>query len=233
MDSSDHSMSSRQINFTLIELLIVISIITILAALLFPALQSAKAKSKQILCGSNLRQISLVVNMYCNDWQEYFPANISTTFFGQVESYTKRKWVAWKSQSAADAGPFWCPEDKENLETKTTFFSYGSNLYMSSTPSTGFETVVGKMELFTKKNIRFPAKLIYAGDGFNENALLALFHQDNFPFLPSHNFALNRRMKGVSFRHILLAGILYVDGHVESHPYPYLHGTKNLYLAGK
>ncbi len=54
--------------FTLIELLLVISIIAILAALLFPVFGSAREKARQISCDSNLHQIGLAIDMYAQDY---------------------------------------------------------------------------------------------------------------------------------------------------------------------
>jgi prepilin-type N-terminal cleavage/methylation domain-containing protein len=69
--------------FTLIELLVVIAIIAILAAMLLPALASAKERSQRPKCMSNLRQLAIGMTGYANDNQDYYipakPSNNATT----------------------------------------------------------------------------------------------------------------------------------------------------------
>lgn len=224
-------MKTERSSFTLIELLIVIAIIAILAGMLLPVLGKARAKGKQTLCTSNMKQLSTTVNMYCDDWKEYFPAYISADFFRQVEPYTRRKWVAWQSQTIADAGPFWCPEDQESVRTKTTLFSYGCNVYTSSTIASGYDEAYAKVAFSARKNIRYPTNIIYSGDSYHKYAYQVILDQNSFPCSGDKGPDQNRIASGISFRHQLSADILYVDGHVTPHKYSYLNGTKNTYFT--
>jgi prepilin-type N-terminal cleavage/methylation domain-containing protein len=65
--------AARPWGFTLIELLTVIAIIAVLATLLSSALSSAKRKARQTVSISNLRQISLALNLYQDDHRKRPP----------------------------------------------------------------------------------------------------------------------------------------------------------------
>ena len=66
--------------FTLVELLVVIAVIGILAALLLPAVSRAKGRAQAAICLSNLRQWGQVWTSYTSDHQGQFPSGTGTTF---------------------------------------------------------------------------------------------------------------------------------------------------------
>ena len=71
--------------FTLVEMLTVIAIIGILAALLLPALSEGKARAKRVWCGSNLEQVGLAFHIYANDHHGRFPMQVSISDGGAQE----------------------------------------------------------------------------------------------------------------------------------------------------
>jgi prepilin-type N-terminal cleavage/methylation domain-containing protein len=66
-------MRQRRSGFTFIELITVIAIIAILAAILFPVFAQAREKARQTSCASNLHQIAMAMHLYAQDHNGRFP----------------------------------------------------------------------------------------------------------------------------------------------------------------
>jgi prepilin-type N-terminal cleavage/methylation domain-containing protein len=63
----NRSMNAREAAFTLVEVLIVIAIIAILAAILITVVGVSRARAQETACSSNLRQIEMSFQMYLDD----------------------------------------------------------------------------------------------------------------------------------------------------------------------
>jgi general secretion pathway protein G len=59
--------------FTLVEMLVVIGIIAVLAAMLFPVFAAAREKGRSAACVSNLKQLGAAVEIYASDFDDHYP----------------------------------------------------------------------------------------------------------------------------------------------------------------
>jgi len=188
--------------FTLIELLVVIAIIAILAAMLLPALASAKAKALKAKCVSNLHQQGVACAMYLSDNGDQFPTKgdctLSYDFWGgkrgtylfgtaaldgtrMLDPYVGRT-AAGTTNDTGSVQIFQCPADSGGVggswgvnRLPTVFDAIGwSYLYNSSANNND-----GTLGLWGKKSsqIHNTAKIVLASD-FSCNC----FFQNARPF---------------------------------------------------
>ena len=113
----------KRCGFTLVEIIVVISIVMLLAAILFPAFGSARARSRQAACASNLHQLGVAVALYQQDYDGYFPrggdaADILTNGWSLVENgqyqpeVDKLPPITWVMYSYIKERQVWhCPAD--------------------------------------------------------------------------------------------------------------------------
>ena len=156
--------------FTLIELLVVIAIIAILAAILFPVFARAREKARQTSCLSNVKQLTLGILMYAQDYDERLPFGYNgpqprTGVMFQVMPYVKNDDIHN------------CPSASHNSIT-TNYLGHRSYGYNQNIFATG--TTPATIKLAT---IKRPAEITMLGDVcHDQNACFRLYSPTAGPF---------------------------------------------------
>ncbi len=150
--------------FTLIELLIVIAIIAILAALLLPALQGAKDKAKQILCMSNQKQITLGCINYSTDWNDTMIASW-TNSGGKIHHWPR--FLSGNQSNSTEIG-----DDGPTYVPKSATYGCAANRIFMDNPndwgSTNYAFGMYKPAIPLPNGWNF-AKQILPGDGSSQH----------------------------------------------------------------
>lgn len=92
-------MSPRRRGFSLIEVIVVITILSVLLAMLLPMLRSTKEATEKVTCASNLRQVQLSLELFANENRDFYPAAGGTIGWDEYDvhplalSSTHRGWM--------------------------------------------------------------------------------------------------------------------------------------------
>jgi len=160
---------SRNKNFTLVELLVVIVIISILAMLLLPSLAQARESAKRSSCTGNMKQMALSAQLYVADSGYYIPAY---TNWGGVKRWMDYV-VPYLKSGEDNSKVYVCPADATpGIPSLTTMpLSYGINSYNF------IGGAAGKMYCFwypvNSSQVRHPSQVIVLADAAAAHYYLA------------------------------------------------------------
>jgi len=149
--------------FTLVELLVVMAIIAILAALLLPALGRAKDKARRTECTGNLRQVNLAIRLYADDHSDSLPVlpdpNPYPNGVGAYYKQLVKSYLGLTGPASPEEKVFICPADRTVCTQLThAFTSYTFN---------GYETAPDTLPRITGQKlsrIRKPATAVMTGE---------------------------------------------------------------------
>lgn len=197
----------RRRGFTLVELLVVIGIIVILAAILFPVFAHAREAARKGACLSNQRQLGAAVSMYIQDHDERFPQTHPTATpwtFVDDEITIEVPWRDLIEPYTRSAGLFGCRSDAGFPDWHPT--SYAPNGY----------TVYGAC----LAEVLRPTEMIYTAE-LESGGLIDDFSPWTGRAALASDLATTRHSGGAVY--------LFVDGHTQWLPFDRTWAPVNLW----
>ena len=210
-----HATSDR---FTLIELLVVIAIIAILAAMLLPALKSARDRGQSASCISNLKQVGLEVAAYITDRGAKIPVQYMTN--GKVREYTVPLLFDgfYTNIKTRRVKQIFCPSlppeiDLETNDAAKSYFAYGTPCKPENIPSQLQLKDNNAMAVDTVK-VKSPTRHAMLMDtAGNDGGVWKQTTRVNFI---SFGATPTDRTGNLHVRHAGRANVWFLDGHTEA-----------------